>query len=518
MSKLAKTLWLVGGLSFAVLVIVRYILGGWTTNWLFAPLGIAAASFLVALIVDYKFYLEFLTLKTTKHGMNMGVMIVLVVALLVAVNYLGKKYTKSWDLSEEKLNSLSQQTIDVLKNLDKNLVFVGFYRGGQDQNMKEAVSQSLVLFKQNSDKVDLRFVNSLVELDEAQRYLGDVQDKQKFILFATFGEKKVRVEEPFSEENIVSAMIKVTRDKQKTIYFLTGHGEKSIKSDGEEGIQFFKQRLESASYIAKELNLFSAQTIPTDADIIAIVGPQTQIQEGERKLLIEYAQKGGKLFIAADPGQKHGIALLTKVFGIEFKNNYILDIGLSNMLGRGPTAVLGIEFDGSNDITKKFIGRQNFTIFELVSEVVKEPTPPEGFNVTEIIKSSGGSFVINELRNVKRSDIKEQRAHSFAVVSEGKLKDSEGKEGSEFAVAVFGDSDFLLQKNIIQGLNVDLALNAMGFLAKESDLISIQPKAMAQRTLTLTSTNFNIIVVLGIFVPIFFFIASGTIWFRRRSA
>ena len=92
MSKWAKILWLISGVSLAGLVIARYILGGWTTDWLFVPLAMFAVTAVGALIIDYKFYLEFFTLRTTKHGMNMGVLILLVVALLVSVNFLGKRY------------------------------------------------------------------------------------------------------------------------------------------------------------------------------------------------------------------------------------------------------------------------------------------------------------------------------------------------------------------------------------------------------------------------------------------
>lgn len=90
MSKLAKILWLVSGLSLMALLTIRYILGGWETDWMYLPLGLFVICFFVALVVDYKFYFEFLTLKTTKHGMNMGVLILLVMALLVSVNFLEK--------------------------------------------------------------------------------------------------------------------------------------------------------------------------------------------------------------------------------------------------------------------------------------------------------------------------------------------------------------------------------------------------------------------------------------------
>ncbi|MCB9026673.1 MAG: GldG family protein [Bdellovibrionaceae bacterium] len=526
MSKLAKVLWLVSGLSLAALVTIRYILGGWTTDWLFLPLGLFGICFLGALVIDYKFYLEFLTLKTTKHGMNMGAMIILVIVFFVSINYFGKKYSKTWDLTEEKLHSLSDQSLNLIKNLDQNIQFIAFYRGAEDEEEKQQVKNALNSFKENSSKVNLRFVNSYVENELAESYLGNIQEKNKLVLFAEYKGKRVRVEEPFSEQNITSSMIKVTREGQKTVYFLTGHGEREIKSEESEGIALFKQRLEESSYIVKELSLITGQVIPTDADIIAIVGPTLQILEGERELLKDYLRKGGRLFIAADPGEKHDISLLTKIFGVEFRNNYILDVGLNRLMGRGVAGILGIDFDRDSEITKKFIGQRGFTVFDKVSELTEDPNLDPNLKITSLIRSAKTSFIVNELKNIKKPEV--QDSHVLAMLVEGKLPPAKGESSKdkpntenankEFAAIVFGDSDFVAQKDIINGFNIDLALNAISFLAKETDLISIQPKAPKGTQMTLTSTKMNVMVVLGLLIPLIFMVMSGTMWFRRRSA
>jgi hypothetical protein len=385
---------------------------------------------------------------------------------------------------------------------------------------KQQVKQALAIYLDNSPKIKLRFINSYVENVEAEKYLSTTGDRDKLVLFVEFKEKKVRVEEPFSEQNLTSAIIKATRQGQKTIYFLIGHGERDLNSESPEGLQMFKQRLESSSYIVKELNLIKVQAIPSDTDVLAIVGPKLQILDGEREIIKNYLAAGGKLFIAADPAESHQIALLTKVVGVEFRNNFIFDIGIMKVMGRGIASIIGADFDGGSEITKKFIGQRGFTVFDKVSEVVAEPTPAEGIKLTELIRSPDTSFLVNELRNVTSKDIKNPKAHSLAVLSEGKLKLGDKSEGttSDFSVVVFGDSDFIAQKDVINGFNLDVALNAVAYLAKEADLINIQPKQPKESVLVLTSTHFNIMVVLGLIIPIAFMILSGTVWLRRRSA
>ncbi len=64
MSRWAKISWLLCGLSVLILVAVRFILGGWA-NFLYVPLVVLVVCFALALVLDWKFYLGFFTLRTT---------------------------------------------------------------------------------------------------------------------------------------------------------------------------------------------------------------------------------------------------------------------------------------------------------------------------------------------------------------------------------------------------------------------------------------------------------------------
>jgi len=45
------------------------------------------------------------------------------------------------------------------------------------------------------------------------------------------GLKREKVEE-FNESNLTNAILKVTREQEKVVYFLSGHGERSIMDAG----------------------------------------------------------------------------------------------------------------------------------------------------------------------------------------------------------------------------------------------------------------------------------------------
>ena len=521
MSKWGLASLLIAAICLLIVVITRFILGGWL-DMLWFPLGLGFLSFSMLLFTEYKTIFEFLTMKTTKNGMNMGVIILLMMVILASVNYLSIKKNKTFDLTEEKINSLSEQSVDILSKLHGDLVVQVFYKGEDVDQLKEQVRQILNFYEDASTKVKVHFYNTFTENIMSQKYLNDLPDKTRegIFVFMEYEGKKIRVDQPvFSEEKITSAIIKATREGIKKIYFLMNHGEPSINDEEVGGLSGFKKALEDSSFQVENLDLISAAKIPEDAAVIAIVGSTSPILDAEMSLLRDYARAGGRILVAVDPGQKHNLALLTKSLGVEFKNNYVLS-PISQLMGRSVASAVGVEYSTSSDITKKFTG--NMTVFDLASEVIPAPGAPEGLQSYELVKTHESSFVATDLSHVKKG---EERPFCLGVSVEGALmgksvaNEEEKKDiSAEFAAVIFGDSDFLTNQGLLNGLNRDLAMNSMTFLAKEADLVTIRPKQMKGTVLLMTHMTQKSIILAGLSLPLFLISLSGILWFRRRSS
>ncbi len=536
MSRWAKVSWLLCGLSVLILVAVRFILGGWA-NFLYVPLAVLVVSFGLALALDWKFYLEFFTLRTTKHGMNMGVLIILVVALLAAVNMISVRFNKSFDLTSEKLNSLSDQSGKVIGDLKENLGIVVFYRGMQDQEPKAQMKELLAMYQDVSPKVQVRFVDAYREHLEAQKYLKDIKGEPGLVLFAEYQGRKIRAQQPLQEEQVTTAIIKATRTDKKKVYFLTGHGEKDFTQEqasheqqqqGEDsGLTLLKQGLEDSSFQVETLNLIDRAEMPADAGILAILGPTSQILDREMDILRNFARKGGRFLVAADPGSNTNVAQLVKTFGIEFANNYLVN-EFNFLAQRDAGEALGVLFDRDSDITKAFRSGNNFTAFPLASEVKKAPDASPTLKVKELVKTNEASYVVTDITKPNKPSSQRQ-PYTVAVSSEGRLSGSEPapaadgdpksqSAGDNFAAVVFGDSEFLTNGWIVQGINRDLVLNSVAYLAKEADLISVRPKKAEGTQLVMSPTTRVIVVLLGLLLPLGLLTSSGVVWFRRRGA
>lgn len=527
MSRWAKISWLLCGLSVLILVAVRFILGGWA-NFLFIPLGVFLASLVLALALDFRFYLEFFSLRTTKHGMNMGVLILLVIALLTGVNMLSVRFDDSLDLTSEKLNSLAEQTEKVLDELKDEVKILVFYRGDKDQEAKLQIKDQLSMFEETSSKVKVRFVNSYREHGEAQKYLKDVKGEPGLVVFVEYQGRKIRAQQPLREEQLTTALIKATRTEKKKIYFLTGHGEKTLEgAEGDDrGLSMLKQGLEDSSFMVDTISLLEKPDLPADAAILAIVGPTSQFQDRELEVLREFARNGGRFFVAADPGERSNIAQLVKTFGVEFANNFLVN-EFNFLAQRDAGEALGVNFDRNSDITRSFRSGQNFTAFPLASQVKKAPDAPGSLKILDLVKTNEASYAVSDISKANKPESARQ-PFTIAVSTEGRLPGrtidnpdgtTKAQESSEnFAAVVFGDSDFVTDGWIIQGINRDLVLNAMSYLAKEADLISIRPKKAEGTQLTMTATTRVIVVIAGLLLPLILLITSGVVWFRRRGA
>lgn len=532
MSRFSKVAFLCAALAAIAALVSQALLGGWI-NLNSVLLAVAGALVVLAIFWDWKLYWEFFTMRTTKHGMNMGAMILMVITAVVCVNYLANKHNKTLDLTQDKLNSLSDQTTKVLAGLKEPLEIKVFYKGQHPkiEERKAQLRQVGGMYKDASGQVRLNFINAYINQEQAMKYLADQPDRDQaaVVAFVEYKGKKIRVDEPFDESTLTAAMIKATREGESKIYFLKGHGEKDIASDDDQGMREFARALEEASFKVESLELIDRKEIPSDAAVVAIVGPSVPYLDTELQWLREFIHKGGRLFVAADPGVRHNLANLMKPLGVEFANNYVLTVP-APLVGNGPATILGRTFDPHSDVTKSIPEGAGFAIFPLVSELKPAPDKASTIQVLEIVKSDSNSFTLTELTRpptskpeTKAVTVGVQVKGTIAAAEDKAAGNTEGKteakpESKPFEAVIFGDSDFLSNRALMAGVNRDLAMNAFASLANQADLISIRPKIPKGNIVTLTGPQRLFIVIAGLSLPVLLLIASGVMWFRRRGA
>jgi ABC-type uncharacterized transport system involved in gliding motility auxiliary subunit len=524
---MSKIFFVVAGLSFLILAVVYFMVGAWLPIiYLFAFVMVVSLG--LAIAANWKLYLEFFTLRTTKHGMNMGVLILLVLTSLICVNYLAVKYNKTFDLTAEHLHTLSEQSHNLISGLKQPLKIKIFYKGPAAIQEKQQIQKVVDLFKDASSQVHVEYFNSYTDQAEAQDYLAPLADKDsaKVFVFIELDGKRLRVEAPFEENQITGSLVKATRRGEKKIYFLKGHGERDLESDSPDGLKNFKEALLGQAFKIDTISLLEKSDIPPDADFLAIIGPKEAYLEPELGKIKEFAKKGGRLMIAADPGLHHNLAGLLHSFGVEFANDYVISLSRD---GYSPMAV-AVMFSPESKITQDFqSGAGNtYAVFDVASQLRVTPDIANNLKAIEIVKSTPMSLAVSDLKTgVTGSAVKSahpltlgiQVYGDYAADPRGKVTETNKPDPDKlFEVVVFGDSDFVSNQSIFLGINRDLALNTAADLAHETDLIGKRPKSFKGTVLELSRYQQIGVVMGGIGLPIFLLITSGIMWYRRRGA
>ena len=513
MSKLAKISFLSAIAIVAVVAVVQILTQMPWINLFTVAMYVAGCIALAGIAVDYKFYLEVLSMRTTKHGLNMGATILLTLVILICVNYLANRHGKTWDFTQEKLNSLSDQSVNLTKGLKEDVQITVFNSKQAPPQVVSGIKNTLGMFADNSSRFRVRYLNQYADPATASEYLSGLQDQgtEQTFVFAELGGKRVRIEQPFDEAAVAAALIRLTRSGEAKVYFLTGHGEKDIH--GEMGIRDFVKSLEESSVRVESLNLLERREIPKDAGALAIVGPSVQYLDEELKMLREYAENGGRLFIALDPGQRSNLTGLIKSMGVEFENNYVV-MPSPQYAGAGTATITGNTFDSVSDVTKSLGGADAYTAFTLASELKAAPDKAKDIKVSELVKSNKYGFTMADLKDKIRGT-PDFRQVTVAMEARGKLDE---KASKSFWAVIFGDSDFITNRELAMGLNRDLGMNAIAALTEQKDLISIRPKMPAGTMIVMTTAAGWGVVILCILLPLSLLITGGVIWFRRRGA
>lgn len=512
MQKLSKLSFLFSGISLVCLLLARLAYGGWH-NLFWIPLAFFLVFLVLPLAKERRTFGSFFAMKTTKKGLSMGTMILLVLAALILVNIIAVRKYKTWDFSSAKGNTLADQSLRLVHGLDAPLKVTFFYKKGAEGNdeNRRAFRELIKKYQDQTDKIALDFVEVNERPDLANEY---GVTKGSGVVFLDYKGRRGRIEK-IEEQEVTNALVKVTREKDKTVYFVVGHGEMDLDDAKEQnGLGSLKTLLTSNRYAVKTLPLSQTPKIPADADVVAIVGPTQNYTENAIGALEDYLKHGGQVLLALESKKTEGLEKVLARVGIQPLNNYIFNVVETAMgvgVQQGPT--IATNFSTENEITKVFT-QNEFVIFHQPMALRKEKVPP-GIAIDDFVKSQDGSMAFETL-NIKTEGPKGSYTLGQSVTGRWPGAD---EKAPEFHLVVFGDAEFLGNMLLYQNLNRDLALNTIASLAKEASVIAITPKEASMTKMVLTDTKLSLFVwAFAIPLPLLLLAAAIALWTRRRFA
>lgn len=460
------------------------------------------------IVLGFRGIIAFFSRRSSKMGANTGVLIIAVVAILVFINYLGYRHHKTFDLTSEKLYTLSDQTRKIIDPIRTNVqVFMFDRSSGSDEQQVQSMKDQMAEYTAENPHVQFTLIDPQQHPELAKKY-GVARMGQVIVVN---GEKIERLEET-TEQDITSAILKAISTTVKTVCFIEGHGEKSTSSTDDKGFSAVAAELGKENYQLKTINLVTSGSVPSDCSALVDAGPAKSFFPQEAQMIEKYLQDGGKVMFLLDPGMDPNLDAVMQPWNIKVGSDYVIDIsGVGRLIGMGPAIPLVVNY-GESPIVRNF--ENSMTFFPLARTVAVADTSKTQPQATELLKTSAASFTVANLGNgtVKYDPKKDQRGPlSLGVAAEN------GSGKTDARLVVIGNSEFASNQWVDKQRNGDLFFNAVNWLTQEGNLISIRPKQAANRRVTLTQAQQRGLAWSSeIFLPLFVIAAGVVIWLKRR--
>jgi len=487
----------------------------------------ALALVLVHLVLRWEDVARGLGRRQLKYGTNTLVLVLVVLGLLGAANYLVNRHTKRFDLTKDQRYSLSDQTRKVMAGLKEDVKITYFQRQrdmarGQDR-LKE--------YQALSPRLKVDFVDPVQSPAKAQAY--DVRGPWP-ILVVEKGDKRERVSND-GEQDITNALVKVTREGKKTVCLLEGEGERSGEDSGERGFSGVKSSLTRSLYEVKSVLLMREKTVPADCTVVLVGGPEKDLLPETTAAIRDFVKKGGKAFVMVEAELKDhypNLVALLKDWNIEAGNDVVVDVsGMGQLLGLSELAPLAMDYPW-HPITKDF---RLSTVFGAARSVQAGKGTVEGVSAQDLVKTSAQSWAESDvsLKGPIKFEEGKDRMGPISLAAVATVKGPapaptptpspapspapEEPKAPEGRVVAVGDADFASNSLLgVQG-NQDFFLNAVAWLAEDADLISIRPKEPENQALFLSrQAQQNVAWLALVVLPGLFVVLGVVAWWRRR--
>ena len=529
MNKAVNLLGWLGSLAVAVSLVLRFQTAKpeWTPySWHAAIAGLILI--LLYLATQWRDVAAYFDRRQTRLGTIAAGSVVLVLAILVAVNYLAARRNHRWDLTAAKQFSLSDQTRQILEKLDAPVKVLVFAKPEEFDAYRDRLSEYEYVSK---GKLTTDYINPTRDPVRAQA--NQVQ-AYGTVVFGYKGRTERVVGN--DEQQFTNSLVKVLTGEQKKVYFLEGHGERDTASSDPFGYQTVAQGLGSENFKTDTLALAQKAVVPSDATALVIAGPKADLLQPEADALKKYLDRGGKVFCMVEPPLKDQAPLpnlfaVLKDWGFDVGENVVVDTNpVGQLLGTGELAPVAARYP-PHPIVSKF---RLITAYPTARSVKALTTPPSGRSPQTFIETSAAAWgetdikAILEEKPIEATKDKDMigpvpLGAALSATAPAPPAPPAGKAPAdapkpETRIVVIGDSDFATNNYLGISGNRDMFLNVVNWLAQQENLISIRPKDPDDRRLTMSAAaQRNITWLSWLGIPAIVFGLGIVGWARRRG-
>ena len=511
-----------------------------------ATLLIGAAGVALVAWGAYALRAEFAALVRQRRG-EIVLYTLGLVSVFCAIAYLSVQFPARLDMTEEGKYSLSEQTVTMLKRLEKPVHITFFH----DPLMRETVELYELMARQ-TDKLTLEFFDPM--LNPAQARMRGVQFAGTSLLDS---EGRKMQFNGSSETEIANAILRISLGVTQRVCFLDGHREPdpfSMESHDhmegtaghthglgsvyvmhqQHGMAKARSALETLNYTAEKISLSqssSAETL-TKCSLLVIAGPKLVLLPVEVSTIQRYLAAGGNAFFLLDPFVRTGLEPVLLEYGIVVEDDIVIDESSHFWADPSAPAVTDYNYHPiAQDLPLTFFpGTRSFA-----------PTP-QRVPRTDVIPLANSSKQSYGQTDPKRASFEKSKdlpgpltlmavavrrpippGETAYLTPEAEKIAATAAKGATLPVtgrsriAVVGDSDFATNSFFHIMGNGRLFLNTVNYLASKENLIGLEPRARDAPRVNLTNRQMKGTFFLAvILIPALLAAIGVAVWWKQR--
>jgi ABC-2 type transport system permease protein len=477
-----------------------------------------------------KKFSETISIKHIKNGSYSMSMTVVFIAIIIVINLIvgqiPAKYAQI-DVSDVKLYTIGDQTIEMLKNLDKDVTIYQVVQSGYED---ETISNLLQRYEDESKHINVEIKDPVVNPKFISEYTSDnissnslivvCDDRSKVVDYSNMYETSINYYSYSyettgfdGEGQITSAIAYVTSEDMPVLYTLEGHGEAELNST-------IKEDIEKGNIQIESLNLITEDSVPEDADCLLINSPATDISEDEKNAIIDYLENGGKAMIFSDyTGESmENFDAILENYGVKRCEGIVIEGDSQHYAMQMPYYLVpDIE---STSATSTTASSGYYVLAPYAQGIQRTEDVRDTVTIESLLTTSSSAYSKVNLNSntMEKSSEDIEGPFDLGVSITETLDDDKETQIIYYSTANLLESQV---NQMVSGGNEQLVMESLNWMTETdgNTSVSIPSKSLEVSYLTITAYDASFWKICTIMlIPGVFLVAGFIIWFKRRKA
>lgn len=437
-----------------------------------------------------------------------GLFTALFLAIVMLLAFMAREYRQEWDVTRNARNSLSQPTLDVLRQLD-GPVSVTVYAPARDRagtNVHKVIEERLRPYRRARPDLEVTMVDP--REDPKRAAAAQLRTAAELVV-----EHRKRVEHlplaEFGEQAFANALMRLMRGSMSLVLALEGHGERRLDGTANHDLGTFGAQLQQKGIKLNSVNLGLAQDVPANAALLLIANPQSELQPAEVEKIRRYLERGGSILWLIDPGPLHGLHPIAEALGLVLTPGTVVDP--ASRPTSGPPVFAMASNYGNHPVTAAF--RYN-TMFPHARQIGISES--EDWRISPLVEVAQRGWV-------EMGALDEKIAFDKARDLPGPVTIAAAFERTvgerQQRVVVVGNGAFISNAYVGSAGNLQLGAAMVNWLTGEDALVAIDPRPALDSRIEIGQTTLYVIAFgFLLALPLAFVLTGIAIWWRRRRA